>query len=246
MLLIRNKGLVKTRHFKDFKYVGDVLNAIKIFNEKQVDELALLDIDAAVKGVGPDIPFLAELAKEALMPLCYGGGVSSADEAARIISVGFEKVSVSSAALDNPMLISEMASAIGSQSVVVALDVRFNKISRRYSIYTHNGSKKRPESLSEFCSLASSLGAGELLVNSIDRDGEMNGYDLRLARLVRSATETPITVLGGAGHVDHMKSLIREVGVVGAAAGSLFVFKGVYRAVLINYSRPFELSAGES
>lgn len=240
-LLMHDGGLVKTRQFKDPKYVGDPLNAVKIFNEKQVDELMFVDIDASVLGRAPDLALLRNLAGESRMPLCYGGGISSASQAAQIIALGFEKVSISSAALQRPALIREMAQAVGGQSVVVTLDVHRNRLLGGYSVYTHNGKERHKIDWLEFCQQAVELGAGEIVINVIDRDGEMQGYDLDLARKVRSAVSTPLTLLGGAGNAQHMQELIDAVGVVGAAAGSMFVFKGPYRAVLINYARPARL-----
>lgn len=240
-LLLHKGGLVKTRKFKDAKYVGDPLNAVKIFNEKEVDELMFVDIDATVSGQEPRMPLLRSLAIESRMPLCYGGGVSSAEQAARIVATGFEKVSVSAAALNRPALIKEMSETIGAQSVVVTLDVKANRLFSGYTIYTHNGSVKHKAPLLDFCQQAVALGAGEIVINSIDRDGEMTGYDLKLARDVRNSVDVPMTMLGGAGGVDHMQALIDEIGTVGAAAGSMFVFKGQYRAVLINYARPARL-----
>ena len=240
-LLIRDSGLVKTVQFKGGKYVGDPLNAVKIFNEKEVDELMLLDIDATVRERKPDFHRLKGIANESRMPLCYGGGVTTAEDAAKIIAVGFEKVSISAAALGLPGLISEMAKAIGSQSVIVTLDVKKNSLLPGYSIYTHNGKAKHKAGLLDFCRQAAELGAGEIVINSIDRDGTMEGYDLDLARLVRAAVNLPISFVGGAGSAEHMQSLIGAVGVVGAAAGSMFVFKGPYKAVLISYERPGRL-----
>ena len=240
-LLLQDGGLIKTRQFKDPKYVGDPLNAVKIFNEKQVDELMVVDIDASVKERSPDLSLLRNLAGESRMPLCYGGGISSANQAAQIISLGFEKVSISSAALKRPALIREMAEAVGGQSVVVTLDVRRNRLLGGYSVYTHNGKERHKIEWLEFCQQAVELGAGEIVINVIDRDGEMQGYDLDLARKVRATVSTPLTLLGGAGNPQHMQDLIDAVGVVGAAAGSMFVFKGPYRAVLINYGRPAHL-----
>jgi cyclase len=242
-LLLHHGGLVKTRQFKEPKYVGDPLNAVKIFNEKEVDELMFIDIDATADSREPNMPLLRNLAMESRMPLCYGGGVTQADQALRIVATGFEKVSVSAAALARPALIREMSEAIGAQSVVVTIDVKANRLFGGYTIYTHNGRQKLKYPLVEFCQQAVALGAGEIVINSIDRDGEMAGYDLGLARHVREAIESPITMLGGAGSTDHMQALIDEVGVVGAAAGSMFVFRGPYRAVLINYSRPARLIA---
>lgn len=240
-LLMHDGGLVKTRQFKDPKYVGDPLNAVKIFTEKEVDELLFLDIDASAQGRPPNLPLLRSLAAESRMPLCYGGGISSAEQAAQIISLGFEKVSISASALARPDLIREMAEAVGGQSVVVTLDVRKSKLLGGYTVYTHNGKQKQRVDLLDFCQQAAELGAGEIVINSIDRDGEMAGYDLELARKLRATVSTPLSVLGGAGSVEHMQELIDAVGVVGAAAGSMFVFKGPYRAVLINYARPGRL-----
>jgi cyclase len=240
-LLLHKSGLVKTRQFRDPKYVGDPLNAVKIFNEKEVDELMLFDIDATVEGYEPRMPLLRSLAVESRMPLCYGGGVTSAGQASRIVATGFEKVSVSAAALMRPALIKEMSEAIGSQSVVVTIDVKANRLLGGHSIYTHNGRQKHKQPLMEYCQQAVTLGAGEIVINSIDRDGEMAGYDLQLAHQLRGAIDTPMTMLGGAGSTDHMQALIDTVGTVGAAAGSFFVFKGPYRAVLINYARPARL-----
>ena len=240
-LLLSVDGLVKTEKFKAGKYVGDPLNAVKIFNEKEVDELMFLDIDATARERGPNYARLRTIAVESRMPLTYGGGVSSVAQAERVISLGFEKVSISAAALGRPELIADMAAAVGSQSVVVTVDVRRNKLHSGYSVYTHNGSVKRDVQLLDFCKRAVSLGAGEIVVNSIDRDGTMSGYDLELAKQVRAAVDTPISFVGGAGNVGHMQALIDAVGVVGAAAGSMFVFKGQFRAVLISYARPVRL-----
>jgi imidazole glycerol-phosphate synthase subunit HisF len=241
VLLVSDGGLVKTQKFKDSKYVGDPLNAVKIFNEKQVDELTLFDIDASVYGREPDFARLRGIAVESRMPLCYGGGVTSAAQAAKLIGLGFEKVSVSSAALVRPKLISEMADAVGGQSVVVTLDVKMNALFGTYSLCTHNGKTKHKASLQDFCRQAAELGVGEIVINNVDRDGMMNGYDLDLARQVRGLVECPLTFVGGAGTLDHMQVLIDTVGIVGAAAGSMFVFKGQYRAVLINYQKPNNL-----
>jgi len=237
-LLMKDGGLVKTRQFKEPKYVGDPLNAVKIFNEKEVDELIFFDIDATTQRRSPDFSLLKKLAVESRMPLCYGGGVTQVAEAVRIISLGFEKVSLSAAALARPELVTEIAQVVGSQSVVVTLDVRKNKLFSGYTIYTGNGRDKHKTDLLTFCKQAVELGAGEIVINSIDRDGTLSGYDLSLARQVRSAVSLPLSFVGGAGSVNDMQSLIDTLGVVGAAAGSLFVFKGQYRAVLINYERP--------
>ena len=234
-LLVHEGGLVKTVQFKDPKYVGDPINAVKIFNEKEADELIVLDIDATRTGAEPDFKLIANLAAECRMPLCYGGGVRTVEHAQRIIGFGVEKVAISSAALAEPNLISSIAKEVGSQSVVVVLDVRKDAKSGGYGVWTHNGQRNARVAAVDAAVKASSLGAGEIVVNSIDEDGRMKGYDLELARQIRSATELPMTVLGGAGSLEDMGRLIEACGIVGAAAGSLFVFKGSYRAVLISY-----------
>jgi cyclase len=240
-LLYHQGGLVKTHKFQDPKYVGDPLNALKIFNEKEVDELIFVDMGATTDNQSPDMNLLRKLANESRMPLCYGGGVKDPEQASRIVATGFEKVSVSSAALLRPALIKEISDAIGSQSVVVTLDVKANRLFGGYSVYTHNGKRIQKCPLLEFCQQAVDLGAGEIVINSIDRDGTMAGYDLALAHQIRAAVDVPLTFVGGAGKIDHMQQLIDNIGVVGAAAGSFFVFNGKYRAVLINYSRPSSL-----
>ena len=234
-LLVHEGGLVKTVGFKTPKYVGDPINAVKIFNEKEADELVVLDIDATVNGAEPDYRMIANLAAECRMPLCYGGGVRSAAQAKKIIGLGVEKVALSAAAIENPNLITQIADEIGRQSVVVVLDVKKRMLSKEYDVFIHNGKKNTKRSAIEVATQAEALGAGEIVINSIDNDGQMKGYDLVLAQKIRQAVKIPITVLGGAGSLNDIGALIRTCGVVGASAGSLFVFKGVYKAVLINY-----------
>jgi len=233
--LIKNKGLVKTVRFTNPKYVGDPINAVKIFNEKEVDELMVLDIDATSDARGPDYSMIGHLAVECRMPLCYGGGVKSADQAKAIIGLGVEKVAISSAAVENPVLISKIAEEIGSQSAVVVLDVKKRVSDGMYEIWTHNGKRNTRKSPIEFAKEVETFGVGEIVINSIDNDGEMKGYDLALAKEIREAISVPMTVLGGAGSLKDIGNLISTFGIVGAAAGSLFVFKGIYKAVLINY-----------
>lgn len=241
-LLVHNKGLVKTVNFKNPKYVGDPINAVRIFNEKFVDELMVLDIDATVQNREPDYQMIEFLAAECRMPLSYGGGVKSVEQAQRIFSLGVEKIAMSASVVDNPNLITEMAEQVGTQSVVAVVDVK-KKLLGGYEVYTHNGrvnSKKNPV---EFVCELERLGAGEIVINSIDNDGVMKGYDLSLVDKIRSATSLPLTVLGGAGSLSDVGALIKKHGLVGAAVGSLFVFKGVYKAVLINYPSPTEKDA---
>lgn len=239
-LLVHQGGLVKTIEFARPKYIGDPINAVKIFNEKEADELMVLDIDATANGVEPDYRMIAHLAAECRMPLCYGGGVRTPEQAKKIISLGVEKVALSSAAIEDPSLVSRTADAVGRQSVVVVLDVRKKSglFAKGYELCTRNATKVHKESPFEVALRLQELGAGEVVVNSIDRDGHMKGYDLALATQMRELLTIPLTFLGGAGSHSDIEALLAECGVVGASAGSLFVFKGPYRAVLINYPTP--------
>ena len=241
-LLVHEGGLVKTEGFKNPKYIGDPINAVKIFNEKEADELIVLDIDATTCSTNPDFTMIANLANECRMPICYGGGIKTAQQASRIIGLGVEKIALSSAAIVSPELVSEISQEIGSQSVVVVIDVRkkVGLFKKGYDIYSHNGKVKHDIDLIDFVKKMEALGAGEIVVNSIDRDGKMAGYDYELAILLKNIVKIPLTILGGAGSLDDIKKLIKACGIIGAAAGSLFVFKGVYRAVLINYPTPIQ------
>jgi cyclase len=242
-LLVHNGGLVKTVHFGAPKYVGDPINAVRIFNEKEVDELTVLDIDATVKGAEPDYQLISHLASECRMPLCYGGGVRTVAQIEKIISLGVEKVAISAAAVETPALIADAAARVGSQSVVVVIDVKKSGILRRQEVVTHNGTRRTSLNPVEFARKVSELGAGEIVINSVDRDGEMTGYDIDLVEQIRHAVHLPLTVLGGAGSLDDIKKLVDRYGIIGAAAGSMFVFKGKYRAVLINYPNRAEKEA---
>lgn len=234
-LLLHNGSLVKTVQFGDPKYVGDPLNAVRIFNELEVDELIVLDIDAARTGAAPNETLIAQMAAECRMPLCYGGGVKNIEQFERLISLGVEKVAVSSAAVQNPELIARAAERVGSQSVVAVIDVKYAGFPARPTVFTLNGTKKTKLNLIEFIKELERLGSGEIVVNSIDRDGTRSGYDLALASQVRREVNLPLTMLGGAGSIDHLRELVSQHPVIGAAAGSLFVLKGKYRAVMISY-----------
>jgi len=238
-LLIHDNGLVKTVNFKNAKYVGDPINAVKIFNEKEVDELAVFDIDATVLNKEPDYVLIEKLATQSRMPLCYGGGVNTVEQAQRIFGLGIEKIALSSAVIQKPDLIGEIASRVGNQSVIVVLDVK-KKLLGGYEVYTHNGKKSTGINPFKFVEEAERLGAGEIIINSIDQDGVMKGYDMNLIDKIREKISLPMTVLGGAGSLDDIGKVINKHGVIGVAAGSLFVFKGIYKAVLINYPKRSE------
>lgn len=239
-LLIRDKGLVKTLNFKNDKYIGDPINAVRIFNEKEVDEIIISDIDATVKKLEPDYTLIKNLAAESRMPLCYSGGIKTADQAQKIFSLGVEKIAISSAAIYNPDLITEIANRVGSQSLVVVIDTKKNTKTGLYELHTHNGTKNSGINALDFAIEIQKRGAGELLINSIDNDGLMKGYDFDLIDKIRGSINIPITVLGGAGSLDDIKKLVEKYKIIGAAAGSLFVFKGVFKAVLINYPNSSE------
>jgi cyclase len=233
-LLVHDKGLVKTVRFKDPKYVGDPINAVKIFNEKEVDELAIFDIDASAHNREPDYSLIERLANQSRMPLCYGGGVKTVEQAQRIFSLGIEKIALSSAIIQNPQLIPQIADRVGMQSVIAVLDIK-KKLIGGYEICIYNGKKSTGLNPFDFAVKLQQLGVGEIVVNSIDQDGVMKGYDMSLIDRIREKVSIPLTVLGGAGSLSDIQKVIAKHGVIGVAAGSLFVFKGVYKAVLINY-----------
>ena len=239
-LLVKDKGLVKTVNFKNPKYVGDPINAVRIFNEKEVDELMVIDIDATVEHREPDYKMIEHLAAECRMPLCYGGGVKTSEQIQRIIQLGVEKVAISSAAIEDPELVRQSSQVVGSQSVVVVLDVKKKYFGGKYEVFTHNGLKATGKSPVDLAAQMEKLGAGEIVINSIDNDGVMKGFDLPLIDKIRACINVPLTVLGGAGSLDDVRKLIHEYGAIGVAAGSLFVFKGRYKAVLINYPNRIE------
>lgn len=233
-LLIHKRGLIKTMKFKESKYVGDPLNAVKIFNEKEADELTVFDIDVTVEGREPDYKMIENLAVECRMPLCYGGGIKTSKQAQKIFNLGVEKIALSSAVIETPNLVTEIVKEVGTQSVVLVIDVK-KKIFGGYDIFTHNGSRKVKVDLEKFILKQQQLGVGEIVINSIDNDGMMEGYDFNLIDKIKPLVKVPLTVLGGAGTLQDISTLINRYGIIGASAGSLFVFKGQYKAVLINY-----------
>jgi cyclase len=233
-LLLHDKGLVKTVNFKSPKYVGDPINAVRIFNEKEVDELAFFDIDATVLKKEPDYVLIEKLANQSRMPLCYGGGVKTIEQAQKIFGLGIEKIALSSAVMQNPQLVTQIAERVGSQSVIVVLDIK-KKLLGGYEVYTHNGKKSTGINPVKFAKELQQFGAGEIIINSIDQDGVMKGYDLNLIDKIAETTSIPLTVLGGAGSILDIEKVIQKHGVIGVAAGSIFVFKGPYKAVLISY-----------
>lgn len=232
-LSLLNGGLVKTRRFRDPVYVGDPVNAVRIFNDKEVDEIAFLDIGATSSGKEPDYALISDIASEAFMPFSYGGGITNIDQIRRLYSLGVEKIVINSAATTNSALVSAAADVAGSSGVVVSIDVRRNWLGR-YSVYTNSGKRNVKVDPVTFALHMERLGAGEILLNSIDRDGEMGGYDLELIGLVAHAVTIPVVAVGGAGELKHFSDAISH-GASAVGAGSMFVFHGKHRAVLITY-----------
>jgi imidazole glycerol-phosphate synthase subunit HisF len=240
-LLLQDGGLVKTRKFANPAYVGDPINAIHIFNEKEVDELMLLDIGASKEGREPGYELIEQVAGECFMPLCYGGGVRTLDQAARIFDLGVEKISIQSAALDDLGLLTAIAERFGSQSVVISIDVKRDWLGRP-ALYESRRQKKGPDHWLGFMQRAVNAGAGEVLLNAVDRDGEMCGYDLELIRQAAANVSVPLIALGGAGTLEHLKAA-SAAGASALAAGAMFVFHGPHRAVLITYPPYAELES---
>jgi len=233
-LLYDGKGLVKTTRFKDPVYIGDVTNAIRIFNEKEVDELILLDIKASAKKQKPNIELIRKIASECFMPLCYGGGIRSLQDIKEVISVGVEKVSLNSIAVQNPTFVKEAATTFGSSTIVVAIDYKKNLWGKPIVTGTA-GSEKTKYDPVEFARLMEEMGAGEIVVNSIEKEGTMTGYDVDMLKKITSAVGIPVIAMGGAGKIEHFFEAIQNAHVSAVAAGSMFVFQGKHKAVLINY-----------
>lgn len=237
-LLLMDGGLYKTVKFRDPRYLGDPLNAVRLFNEKLADELVIFDISKNRHGRGPDFSLLGKLASESRMPLCYGGGISSLQDIERLVSLGIEKVSLSSVAISNPKIIEQAISVFGSQSIVVTIDVKRKGWLRTYEVSAANASVDTGLCPVDFASRLEQLGVGELIINNVDMDGLMAGYDFTLVRNIYEQANIPLAVVGGAGSLDDVSRLVDEFPFIGACAGSLFVYKGKHKAVLINYPSP--------
>jgi imidazole glycerol-phosphate synthase subunit HisF len=232
-LLIQNAGLVKGKRFRNHIYVGDPINAVKIFNDKEVDELAILDISATKQKKPPNIIQINEIASEAFMPVSYGGGINRIEQVDQILFHGIEKVILNTSALDNPSLVTEIARKYGNQSVIVSIDVKKDWLGRDF-VYSHNGKKNTKKSPSQFAKECENRGAGEIMLTSIDREGTYSGYDLELIKSIAETISIPIIANGGAGSFKDFKEAISN-GASAVAAGNLFVFQGPHNAVLISY-----------
>jgi cyclase len=234
VLLLRGQGLVKTVKFRNPKYIGDPINAVRIFNEKEVDELVFLDISATPEGRGPNYELLADIAGEAFMPMAYGGGVTSVEQVRKIFALGFEKVIINTSAYDNLNLISDASEIFGVQSIVGCVDVRRTFLGR-YELCSNSARKRERIEFGDHLAELVRAGAGEILVNSVDRDGTMSGFDLKLLREVSGRVGVPVIACGGAGSVEDLALAVEQGHASAVAAGSLFVFMGPHRAVMINY-----------
>ena len=235
-LLLKNQGLVKTIKFKNERYIGDPINTVKLFNEKDVDEIMLLDIGVTLKNQEPDFALIEEIANECFIPLCYGGGVRSISQMYKIYALGIEKISLSSKAIDDINFIKEAINIFGSQSIVVTLDYKKTFFGKKM-IYVCNGKIKTKYSVEEYVNILNEVGVGEIVLNSIDNDGTMLGYDKETIKIMSKMTKIPIIALGGAGNLNDMIEIIKEADITAAAAGSLFVYHGKLKGILINYPK---------
>ncbi len=239
-LLIKNNGLYKTIRFKEPRYLGDPINTLKLFNGKEADEIVILDISLSANGLEPNLKYLKQLAGECFMPICYGGGITSLKQVETLFRIGIEKVSFNTSLYYSPELLREAAQNFGSQSIVASIDVKKNWVGTR-SVYVKAGTKDIKCDPVEYSKRAEDLGVGEILLTSIDHDGMMNGYDYELIEKVSGSVKIPVIVNGGAGN---LKDCVKAVnsGASAAAAGSLFVYYGARKAVLINYPTQDELA----
>jgi cyclase len=233
-LLLRGQGLVKTVKFKNPRYVGDPINAVKILNDKEVDELIFLDIDATVEERKPPFKLISEIASECFMPLSYGGGVRELQDIKTIFNLGVEKVVLNTYAIENPDFIREASERFGSQSIVVAIDAKRNTFGK-YEVFSHAGKHRTKLNLIHHAKEMERLGAGEIFLNSVERDGTTEGYDIEMIRKVTESVSIPVIACGGAGNIEHFAEAIKKGGASAVAAGSMFVFHGKHRAVLITY-----------
>lgn len=240
-LLLRKNGLVKTIKFRNPSYVGDPINTVRIFNEKEVDEMIVLDITATVEKREPNFKMIGEIATECFMPFCYGGGVNSIATLDRLFSLGVEKVAINSAAMANRALVTEAAGKFGSQAVVVSIDVK-TKLLGGYEVVTHSGTRMSGLDPVRYATMMEQAGAGEILLTSIDRDGTFSGYDLDLVKQVTATVSIPVIACGGASRVADFGRAVNEAGASAVAAGSMVMYQGENRAVLINFPTPGELA----
>lgn len=240
-LLLKESGLVKTIRFKNPNYIGDPINTLKLFNDKEVDELIIIDISVTKTKKQPQIDLIYQLASECFMPLCYGGGINSLSIAQKILNLGIEKIAINSFAIDNPDFITEVAKAFGNQSVIAVIDIKRDLFGQA-KVFDYRKNKILKYKPYEYAQLMENKGAGEILLNFVDRDGTMNGYDIPTIKDITSAVSVPVIACGGAGQMQHFADVVKIGGVSAAAAGSYFVYKGKHKAVLINYPSQNEIN----
>lgn len=239
VLLLSEDGLVKTIKFKDRKYIGDPINTIRIFNEKQVDELVILDIDAT-KTERINFDLISDMVSEAFMPVAYGGGVKNLEEIKKLIRIGIEKIIINSAFYNDFSFVKKAVEYFGSQAIVGCIDVK-KGIWGSYLLYSKNGTKKLQIKLEEHIEKLLKLGIGEIIINDIGRDGTMKGYDVELVKYVTNLVSIPVTICGGAGSLDDLLQVKNSTNISGLAVGSLFIYHGKHNAVLMNYLNPSDL-----
>jgi len=232
-LLLRNSGLVKTTKFKEPRYIGDPINAIRIFNEKEVDELMVLDITASKEHREPNYALIEQFAGECFMPLCYGGGIRTVHQARQLFALGVEKVCIQSAALENVSFISELADQFGSQSIMVSVDIKKNWLGK-LKFYQASSAKFLEGSWLDHLSAFVAAGAGEVLLNSVDKDGTLGGPDLQIIKKASDHVSVPLIAVGGVSSLFDIKACV-DAGASAVAAGAFFVYHGPHRAVLITY-----------
>lgn len=235
-LLLKGQGLVKTKKFQNPVYVGDPVNAVKIFNEKEVDELIFLDILASKEKKGPNFDLIKSIASEAFMPFAYGGGISKIEEIEKLFHLGVEKVILNTSALENLDLIKLASEKFGNQSIVISIDLK-KKLFGGYSVYSHAQGVAVKGNFLDILKNMVNAGAGEVMINSVDRDGMQSGYDIELLKSLSGELEVPLIACGGAGSLEHMKEAVERGGADAVAAGSMFVFYGRHNAVLITYPK---------
>lgn len=240
VLLLKGNALVKSKAFKDYRYIGDPINAVKIFNDLKADELVFLDICATKENRTVSLEFVKNVGEEANMPFAVGGGIKSLEDIRKVIGAGAEKVVINSAAVENPDFILRASETYGSSTIVVCMDVKKN-IFGDYKVWIKNGSKSTRYAPVDFAKLMEEKGVGEIIAQSIEQDGMMNGYDINLIKKISEAVSIPVISLGGAGNLKHMKQSYIEGYASGLAAGSMFVYHGPQNGVLINYPEKSEI-----
>ncbi len=242
-LLLKGKGLVKTQKFKNEQYIGDPINAVRIFNQKEVDELILFDINATSHNQPINFSLIEQITSECFMPLCYGGGVRTLDDFKKLFYLGIEKVSISSLLFESPEIVKQAVDIYGSQSIIATLDIKKSRFRKTYGVYTKSGTHKTPFSPIAAAEYACELGVGEIILNSVDRDGTWEGFDLGLVKSIAEVVSVPVVAAGGAGQLNDIKKVVNESHASAVALGSMVVFQAKDMGVLIKFPKISELKA---